>query len=492
MSKKNAFQRLCSYGYAREEGNVVYATGKTQIHENYAKKTLNHIIVEHVQFIECIFDEASVTGSIFRYCEFVDCSLDMADFEFCDFYGCKFQSKVPVLASFNESCFTDTLFLGTTFRSCTFTGAFFQGCQFDRVKILVSTLENSIFRQCQLSNMDLRVLNMDFTEFDQPKMNNVILPLDQIPFAFGFLQYLYHTEDSVKISKGEHGSITPLSFFNMVVPLLCSYFIQSEQFFPLANIYFATGQEELGFKAITDGLRASIALRDFRMIKHFCKLIAYSGAFPASALHNLYHNYICRLYPRSEISPNSPNYARHIVEIKALLFQSSQKASFRLTFGTNIKLQDTERIGTFIRSVFSIAKHGGTFQDNDVELTLRQNSPLQATIQVSGNEYELLSVFSCLLTLAGIDYAEMAKLPVVSCARRMLPEENQEVIGLKKLTDTLYLELQSIGIRAYLLEYYADNFHQFAEDSGPVYYFNSNAVLNSTMLKAAGGTDVDG
>ncbi len=476
MREKDIIMRLNKLGYARAEKYIESIPGKTLQKENYRAKMLNHMIMEHIRFVECDFSEASVTGSIFRYCKFVNCSLYQSDFEFCEFYGCTFISDSPIVSSFNESSFVETEFLQVQFQSCTFTSAFFHSCLLDGVRITISTMENSIFRQCRFSNMDLRLLNMDFVELDRPQMEHVVLPLDQIPFIFGALSYLRSTTDAVKISKGESGSMTATAFFKNVIPLLCTHFKKTEQFFPLANIFYALGENEEGYQAITNGLIQAISIRDFRMIKYFCKLIASTGVFHSSALHHLYQNYICRLYPQNSIDAEIPNYARHILDIKTLLFGTAQKASFRMTFITNIKLPENWKLGECIDRILSLAKCRGAFQDNDAEIVLRQNSPLQITIKLAGNENQLAELLSAYLAFAGIEGKGAYALPVVSQSQKILTISTEENRKLQTMAQTYREDLQKLDVQVILLEYYVENFHFYCGQDGSVYYFNSNAV----------------
>lgn len=212
------------------------------------------------------------------------------------------------------------------------------------------------------------------------------------------------------------------------------------------------------------------------MLKHYCKLVAYTGAFPPSALHDLYHNYICRLYPQNGTSTDTPNYARHILDIKSLLFSTARRASVSMTLNTNIKVKEPMKIGSFIQTIFSLAKHGGAFCDNDVEVILRHNSPFQATVHISGQAEQLLEVFSALLTFSGIDSSEKLYLPMISQVVNMLPEYTGNDANLSVLAHTYRQQLSDIGIEVYMLEYYVDNFEQYIEGCGSVYYFNVKSI----------------
>lgn len=489
MRGKNVIDQLNKLGYTRTENHIESIPGKILQRENYRAKMLNHTIMEHIRFIECDFTEASVTGSIFRHCKFINCDFYQADFEYCEFYECTFESNIPIMSSFNASSFVDTEFLQIQFRSCTFTGAFFYDCFLDKVQIELSTMENALFRQCRFSNMDFRNLNMDYIEFDHPYMENVVLPMNQIPFIFGILQYLRHTTDLVKVSK-TGSSMTTAAFFKDVIPLLCIHFKKTEQFFPLANIYYSLGKNEDGYKAITNGLVAAISIRDFRMIKHFCKLIASTGAFQPSALHNLYHNYICRLYPQNRLGADIPNYARHILDIKALLFSTAQKASFHMTFKTNIELSENWKLKECIDRVLSLSKCDEEFYDNDVEVVLRQNSPLQITIQLSGNEKQLAELLLAYLSFAGVERESLCMLPVACQTYQMLTESREENLKLKTIARNYCDDLRKMDIQVILLEYYVENFQCYCDQSGPVYYFNSSAVPAAPVLQSlTGGSD---
>lgn len=490
MATKDALKKLRTLGYDRSEeyeDPIQYGkeTPKKKIkyRDNCSEKTINHTILEHHTLRECNYAKACVTGSIFRFCKFVDCSLYQADFEFCEFYDCEFQCEAVLGASFNNSSFINTKFIGVNFQSCTFTGALFQTCLFDRGQISVCTLENALFRDCDFEGIDYRNLNMDYIELDTPHMNDAVLPLDQIPFMFGALQYLMTTKDAVSISEGNKGRMTPTRFFEKVVPLLCTHFEKSKQFFPLANIYYAIGDNKKANKAIKDGLITCMAIRDFRMLKYFCKLIAYSGVYQPSALHNLYNNYICRLYPQNSANLDIPNYAHHILEIKSLLFGTAKRASIRVAMKTDILLSDNHKLGKLFESIFSLGKLQGIFQSNDIEAVLQQNSPLIITVRVSGDEAQLYSLLQAYLTLGGICLEDQIQLPVVSQYHQSLPVHTNYRHELFSLSQAHRQELLDCSVHVTILEYYVDNFRMFSSSNDSYYYFNGNAIAHENVLQ---------
>lgn len=489
MSKKNVLKRLRQLGYARSEEFVPSIQRSTAPprptdlkDKNFKGDILNHTIMEYVTLQRCNYDEACVTGSIFRNCKFIDCSLDRADFEFCEFYHCEFILKEIQGCSFNSSSFIDTSFNSIYFDCCTFTGAFFQRCLLDRVQITYSTLENAFFKQCSFYHMDIRYLNLDFIELDQPYMEDVVLPISQVSFIFGAPEYLKKTSDTVFVSKGNCGRMTPTTFFHEVVPLLCSHFIKTGQFFPLANLYFALGSYEDSIKAIEQGIRATMAVRDFRMLKYFCKLAANSNILPPSALRNLYHNFICRLYPQHSSETDIPNYARHIMEIKSLLFRKTKRPAVTLSLKTDICQGEHHKLGILVDRLFAMARCRGSFQNDDVEVVLGYHSPLAVTVRVCGDEDALTTLLSAYLSLTGMTVGEMLELPIIADYQRRFPVQTGYQQELESMAHTAYQEIAALSIHIVMLEYYVENFQSFPSGGETAYYFNCGAANRRSAL----------
>lgn len=495
MAKRSTLTRLRKMGYSRSEDftsplqrETAPPQPKHLENQNFRGEILNHTIMEYITLKDCCYDSACVTGSIFRNCKFINCSMDQADFEFCEFYHCEFETRKILGCSFNNSSFMETSFRSVHFDSCTFTGAFFQKCPLDSVKISYSTLENAVFKRCSFFHMDLRYLNMDYIDLDQPYMEDVTLPISQTPFMFGALQYLKTTKDIVFVSKGTQGHMTPREFFQEAAPLLRGHFAKTRQFFPLANIYLAEKDIREGMKAIQDGVLDAITARDFRMLKHFCKLTASSGVFPPSAVSDLYYNYICRLFPQHSEDENIPNYARHIMDIKALLFNRTKHPAVSVSFETNIPQGEPQRTGLLIDRIFSIAKRIGRFQSDDVEVVLSYHSPLTVTIRIRGGEEALAALLSAYLGLSGMTNAELLELPVISAYRRELPQRTEDwQREAEAFIRTCRQELLVLSIHLSLLEYYVENFQTFSPGYETGYYFNGKGVSGRAVLPQGRG-----
>ncbi len=398
--------KLKEIGFCREGNDLSNLTNKGVIsNKNLADKSINHTILRHTKIHKTNFDQASITGSIFDGCHFIGCSMVQADFEYCEFNGGSFKGKKPIISSFNNSNFIGVRFDHITFKTCTLTGAYFENCFFDGVKIEFTTMENAHFKNCTFQDMNLRTLNMDFVVLENPVMRNTVLPVSQICYMFGALQYCLATDDEVYISRGNGNPLTTAEFSEISLPVLKQHFIATNEWFPLCNICLALGLVEEVIPYLKKGLIEVTSRYDYRMIKFYCKLIAYSKSFSSHTLHGFY-NLICRLNQGKGQNMETRNFVRNIGEIKELLFLSS-RPTLNISFITNLTSMDSEKLGIVLNKLFSISKLKCGVLDNTAEFVLTENSPILIQSRINGeqeNLQQILIAFGVLTNLACEDH----------------------------------------------------------------------------------------
>lgn len=469
MNSQDLLSYLKKQGYDREEDILIEYANKAAVQKDFSNKTLNHTILEHCRIIESNFNQASVTGSVFNHCKFINCLMEMTDFEFCDFKHCEMYSKQKTSASFNNSTFYESEFNNMVFDSALLTGTYFQRCVFNHVKISYTTMENAIFQDCTFQDVDLQNLNMDYIELLTPSMKNVILPMAQIPYMFGCLQYLMTTEDDVIIAGTNSKPLTKQEYLSEVVPLLKDYFIKKGEYFPVANIYIAQGNGPVAFNYLIDGMAKSITQRDFRMIKFYCKLISNNEIFPKKVLHDFYHK-LCRLLPVDNMEAMS--YIKNMGEIKYLLFDKTQKSTLHFTFLTNFYSNEIEKIACVIGRLFKITKMNTSMYPNDVEIKLSENSPLIIEFNIGGNIENLEILLPKMIILAGITKEQINMYPPFDSYNKkasLVPsfqiEDNLEVEEFQKQCKILNLHLT-------IMQYYLTGYNTEAARDKSIYYYN--------------------
>lgn len=460
-------KKLKKYGYGRKDTMVVSHSNRIVNDKDYSEDNINHQICEFTTIKNCIFDLASVTGSIYRDCTFENNTMKETDFEFCEFTNCSFFAKEPINCSFNNSNFINTNFYDIEFDSCTFTSAYFENCHFRKGGIRCSTLENSVFKNCHFEDMDLSILNMDYVELDEPHMVKVKLAMSQIPFMFGCLEYLLKTTDSVKILGAKNKTISITEYKNKVIPLLIQHFMDTEQYFPLSNIQLATKDYDSAKESIKKGISISAETRDFRMLKYYCHLIVKSGYYKPDTLHMFYRN-ICRLSPQGENSYiEQRNFTRHIAEIKAALFGQNSSPHLNATIRTDITSQKVGLLSRILESLFTISKVDVGYGVNQTEILVSENSPLMVELNVYGSEKALVLLLYAILKISGA--AEDTHQPLLSVAEKL-----PATMHIDKLVAKYIEQMKELPVTLILSEYFLSNFKENMFDSIPCYYYNSH------------------
>lgn len=469
MNSQELYDYLKKQGYDRDEDILMEYNNQTAIKRDFSNKTLNHTILEHCRIIECNFNHAAVTGSMFNHCKFGDCLMEMTDFEFCDFKHCEIYSNQKTSASFNNSTFYESEFHNVVFDSALLTGTYFQRCVFDHVAITYTTMENAIFQECTFRDVNLQNLNMDYVELVKPSMKNVILPMAQIPYMFGCLQYLISTSDVVTIVGTNSESLTKQEYLSEVIPTLIEYFTEKEEYFPVANIYISQGNSSMAFHFLVEGMAKSIAQKDFRMIKFYCKLISNNEIFPKKVLHDFYHK-LCRLLPVNNMEAMS--YIKNMGEIKYLLFDKTRKTTLHFTFLTNFYSKEIDKVACVIGRLFKLAKMSSSMYPNDVEIKLSENSPLLIEAEISGNIDNLEMLLPKMIIITGITKEQLIMYPpfdTLDNQNALMPfvqiEDDLEVAEFRK--ESLMLNLQLTIMQYYLTDYSKDS----AKDQS-IYYYN--------------------
>ena len=469
---------LRKLGYGRID-NIPFEIGsRSIISDDFSEKSLKQAFFDNCSFEKTNFDFAAVTGSTYKKCKFNDCSMHQPDFQFCNFYECEFVIKKPVVSSFNNCNFIESKFVGTAFESCTFTGALFENCEFRNVSIRNSTLENALFSKCLFVDMDLRNLNMDFVQIDDPTMLNVVLPFSQIPYMFGCLQHIIRTNNSVRIASQDDRTISSQEYIDTAIPLLIQYWTfkskrQPEFFFPLANVYISTNDYLHAAESLKDGLVHAAATRDFRMIKFYCKLISKCNYSPDAT--QKFYNIINRFASEADInSLEMRSFMRNIGEIKNILFSSDKRPILKFLFRTNTSVIDSESVGRILGKLFAITKMKGSSIPNNVELMLSENSPLMISLQVSGDENNIITLLPALFVIAKMVPNEIRRfMPIyqeTASMSEILVLEHDLILQAKKIA----ADCTALGIELALAEYHIINCASAHSLGIIAYYFDGH------------------
>ena len=219
---------------------------------------------------------------------------------------------------------------------------------------------------------------------------------------------------------------------------------------------------------LKNGLVESIESRDFRMLKYYCYLIAKSGCFKSDALHMFYNN-ICRLSPQGKGSLNEQrNYARHIGEIKSILFSQTSDPNLNITVRTDIHSNNISKLSQILEAFFAMSKMDVGYGTNKVGILITENSPLVLELRVQGNENSLIILLTALVKMLGVDDSPIMLFPNIDTESSSINEFYEEALRYRS-------KLKELSVSLVLAEYYLGNFKKYCFDSIPCYYSNNSS-----------------
>ncbi len=393
----SAINELKKHGQINDSNNnrIFEAALGANYSGNYYRKSIKRSYLKECRFINANFDRAAATGSKFLNSMFINCKLSGANFQFCDFTGSSFlaeneDNKVEG-SNFSESNFSNVNLTGLKIAACSFSRALFKDALINSCEIKSTTFESTIFIETKFQNMNLRNLNIDYADFINVKMENIVLPFSQLPYTFGGLTYLLQTNDKIWISsKINEGEKITIEEYKSTFGNLEKYYISIDEFFPLANIYLAKGEYDYAYQAIVSGLLYSIQMKDFRMLKFFCRLAARSDRFSRLQLQKLYDR-IHEFTPLNKLNVSDlHNYEIHIGEIRSLLLNSEGiKLTAQINLKTNIESVQYDKLAFLVYCLNEVIKAvDPKLKWNYIEI--RHNSPYELLLSISNSDVTIL------------------------------------------------------------------------------------------------------
>ena len=455
----------------KDKSIAIIGQVENNVNANYADERITHSKFKNHSFNNVNFHRAAVTGSVFENCIFTNCNFNDADFEFCEFVNCTINMKEVKNCSFNNSNFISSCLTNIHFSGCTFTNTYFVEVSLDSVNIIFSTLEGACFNNCNFSNLDWQELNLEYTEFIKPCMKNVTLPFLQVPYIFGILEYIASTKDDISLCYNSR-KMSLTEFKDYGINTLIKECENHLTLFPQINIFlFYKYDDEKAYYALRTELMNLKASRDYRGIKHCCKLIALSQKFNNKQLNDFYNSIVSLDASIEPLSPEMKSFSRHIGEIRAILYSRKSNRSIKAKFKTNIGIEESTGFSTLCSLMHKFAKSQNP-KNTYVKFVLEYNSPLIICVEIDGNIEELNTVIQALIILATGLSPDVNSYPFVKSALACSMQNEEQSTSFLNEAFTAHNKLVSLGIYIYLIDYYVENCEDYVINGDCTYYLN--------------------
>ncbi len=356
---------------------------------DYTNKGIKRSRFSQKIFHEAIFKNSAAAGSNFTHCKFYNCEITNANFQECTFMHCNIQKNTinnPITHSnFNRSLFSngfdisDLYFQHSIFRQTAFIDGTMRNITF-----YSSTLEDTIFSNVIMDTIRFSDLNIDYSVFNNIQMNDVILPFSQVCFSFGLLTYLMETDDKVYVASAQNsnGYISKEEFLSLL-PYFETYYLGTNDFFPLANIYLSLGRYEDAKNAILNGILLATNNCDFRLIKYLSKLIYTYSVFDFHQRKQIY-DYINANISFQNMNPSLLyNYNTYKNEISSFLLNNNRSgiATSEIDILTNIFPEESNKLGILLTTLENIIEQSKS-DYGEHKIICRHNSAEEIIITI--------------------------------------------------------------------------------------------------------------
>ena len=370
---------------------------KARIYESYATKNLRQSFFEECVFEKANFEKSSLSGSIFVNSRINPCNFKDTNLQSCDFRNCTFNGILFEYTRMNKSVFYNARFINCTFVSASINDAIFDGCKFSNCKWIPVSIENTIFRNTFLSNVTFRSMNFEFVTFENIKTENIKFPFPTIPFIYNGLTYVTETTDNIRITSAQQKDGLTAKEYLENIPDLEKFYYNTQNYFPLSNIYISQKRFIEAFEAIVSEIELAINLRSFRMIKNYCKQIKYIPTINFHQRQELYNRILTQLSGMKLHEFEKDNLKMYLPEARELILTDTDRQRLQIFAITNISDSDYEKVSLLISYLdgflHSVCRYS---------IELRHNSPYEIFLDIFTDPENISLIISGLSLIVGV------------------------------------------------------------------------------------------
>ncbi len=415
---------------------------KTKVTQDFTRKSLKRINVKKTKFEKCLFVAAAGTGSKFTESVFSGCDFTGSNFQDCYFNKCSFKSHTIIRgANFSHSIFIDCTFEKSIINQSTLYDCRFENCTFVACEISSDTTENSVLYNCTIRQVDLAHINLEYMQIKKIHMENVKLPPYQIAYIIGAPYYIRNTSDKVMIHT-DKGDMDTHKYKSLYKDLSVYYYSQHE-FFPLSNILIALEKYDDAFEYIKMGIEEACDYFDFRMIKHYCRLVCSDDIYSSKKLKEIYDMIMNLSYNNNWDLNILHSYMLNIGEIRELLLNNSSgyKQRVEILIKTNIEKDDLTSINELYNEINILIRENCSLTHVD-SIELRHNSPYELYITCIDMLPEIMALLSSIYGVLAIgnkfldvfkNFEEVRRICQENSLHKYQKEEKELDIELKRL-----------------------------------------------------------
>lgn len=379
----SVLDHLYAYGFSPSHKEFPLIGQNLISHYDFTNGDLNRTYLNTCEVIDSVFDLACLTGSIFRNVSFTNCSFEQVNFEGSSFEDVHFDNTYSFNSTGFSSCnFYNCKFTKSKFIGATFTNTLFENTEFVSVIFQTLSFENVYFRNCTFEACELWDLDCEFGDFVNVTMDGSILSFQFLPYVFQNSDNPIKIKDNVTVYVPSGKTISYQEYKENVLPYLYVFYIQSNAYFAAANLAFQLEKKDEMYEIVENGFRQALVMKDFRMIKEYCKLMEKSQLFTIAERQILYQRFL-NAFPMENLNSREyHNFVTHMNDVQSLLFDNSVHPRLKIDIKSNIFKDNFIQIGEVVSMIYDYIDLICS-QEHTAKISLSRNSPISFNVELT-------------------------------------------------------------------------------------------------------------
>lgn len=370
--------------------NILFSAGESSYSGNFYGHSLKRSNLKNCSFDGSTFDHTSFCGSIFENVTFKsNCKFESVYLEQSIMDNVKFGANIHIEnCNFSSSQLKNIQFSSLEIRGAYFDNSFLYNCSFKNCKIRASMFDGAFLTNCLFADCNMRNLNIEFATFDKCDLTGTTISYFQFPYIIGIFSKTNKIENAfVGINKNQ---TIPISEYLDNIDDALVYFSGLNEYFPLANLYYAKGDNDISRSCILCGIQKSLLDNDIRMVENYCKLGQVYDLLSVNDIKDI----LKEVDKEIEKKRNHPMYGILLSKsyhLKASISQNNSKAKLEIIVNTNINGNRYDIVGEFCDDIDSIIS---SMIPNKISTTyqLSHNSPFEICLTCIGMTADLVAI----------------------------------------------------------------------------------------------------
>lgn len=380
--------------------NLLFSSGNNSYSGNYYGHSLKRSNLKNCKFDNAIFDHTSFCGSVLNNIIFSGtCKFESVYMEQSMMTDIFFEKGLHMEnCNFSNSYIKNMSLDSSEIRGIYFDNCLLTGCSFKNCKIRASMFDGAFLTNCSLIDCNMRNLNIEFATIQNCNLSGTIFSFYQLPYIIGIFSKSNMTDN---IYVGIHNTETiPIDQYLKNINDAIIFFTGLEEYFPLANLYYAKNENDIAYNCIINGINRALLNNDIRMVENFCML---GQTYELLSIKDTQH-ILKKVDMRIEKERHNPIYSLLLsksYKLREKVEQNQSKSKLEIVINTNIEAERFDLVGMLCDDIDNII---AAILPDKVTTTyqLSHNSPFEICLTCIG-------ITADLITLAGPLYHYISK-----------------------------------------------------------------------------------